>query len=77
MQALAPEGDGLDDVAAAAHPAVADDLELAADRVGHRRHEVEDRRRVVELAAAVVGQRDRFDAGVGGQSGVGDASGSP
>ena len=44
MHAVAPSGDRLDDVAAAPDAAVADDLDAAADRVGHRRDEVERRR---------------------------------
>ena len=58
-------GKSLDDVAAAPHPAVADDLDTAAHRVGDRRHEREGGGRAVELAPAVVGQRDGIDAAFG------------
>ena len=61
------EGHRLHDVAAPPHAAVADDLDAVADRVGHRRDEVDGRGRAVELAAAVVGQRDGLDPGVGGE----------
>ena len=40
---------------------------------GDRRDEVDRRRRRVELAAAVVRQRDGVDAVVGGEDGIGDA----
>ena len=63
----APSGDRLHDVAAAPHAAVADDLDAVTDRVGDRRDQVEIGGRAVELAAAVVRQRDGVDAGVGGE----------
>jgi alpha-1,2-mannosyltransferase len=60
------ERDGLEDVAAAADAAVADDLDPVPHRLGDRRHELQDRGRAVQLPAAVVGQRDRLDARVRG-----------
>ena len=66
MHAVGTEGDRLDDVAAAPHAAVADDLDASTDLVGDGRDEVEGSRSVVELTAAVVGQGDGFDPDVGG-----------
>jgi alpha-1,2-mannosyltransferase len=60
------ERDRLDDVAAPADAAVADDLDPVPDRVGDRRHELEDGGRAVQLPPAVIGQRDRLDARVRG-----------
>ena len=72
MHARAPSATRLHDVAAAAYAAVADDLDAVAHRVGHRRDEIDDRGRGVELATAVVRQRDGVDPLVGGDLGVGD-----
>src|SRR5690349_1905190 len=65
-------GEGFDDVAAAPDAAVAEDLDAAADGVGDGGDEGEGGGGVVELAAAVVRERDGVDAGVGGEDGVGD-----
>ena len=67
------ERERLDDVAAAPDAAVEQDLDLVADRVGDRRQRADRRRRAVEVVAAVVGHRDRGDAGVDGAAGVVDA----
>ena len=72
MHARGTERDRLHDVAAAPDAAVADDLDAVADRVGDRRDEVDDRGRGVELATAVVRERDRVDALVGRDPRVGD-----
>src|SRR5690606_37746745 len=52
------EGDCLHDVAAAPHPAVHDDRRPALHRLGHGLDQLDRRRGVVELAAAVVRQGD-------------------
>jgi hypothetical protein len=63
---------GLEDVAAPANAAVADDLDPSAHGIGDRGDEVEGGRRAVELTAAVVRQGDGVHAGVGGELRVGD-----
>ena len=65
-------GEGLDDVAPAPDPTVADDFGPAAHGIGHGRDERERGRGAVELSATVIGQCDGLDAGLGGEYRVGD-----
>ena len=59
-----------DDVASAPNAAVADDLGTVADGFGDLRQQVEGGGSGVELATAVVRDRDRLDSGVGRDPGI-------
>ncbi len=70
ITARAPSATAFDDVAAAADPAVHDDLDVVAHRLDHRRQSADGRRCSVEVVAAVVGHRDCGGAAVDGAPGV-------
>ena len=63
-------GDALDDVRAAAEAAVDDDLRPAAHSGDHLRQHGEGAAAVIQLAAAMVGDVDEFDAMGAGEGGV-------